>query len=421
MCISCRWRSAAGQARWLLWLALISPPALALDYAQALARVAEQQPQLQALGAEARAAEQRALAAGELPDPMLSFGISEIPINTEERFSLRRDGDTDVMLSLRQEFPRAEKRRLAREREQRLAQGLGAEQAAQLRALQREAGLAWLSLWWTDAAEPLLREDLEQARLLQETLAIAYVRNAASQATLLAAEVAVAAREEDLDALLQARDIARTQLRRWIGTAAEAPTRGEPPALSDTDLDSRLAALERHPHVLAEASRLAIAETDVALARQDYRPDWALSVGFGYRPAFSEMGTVMVEMPLPLFTARRQDARLAAAEAGRLAEEARIDDLLREHRAHVREHAEVLRRLQSRLQRYDAVLLPTAEAQVEAALADYAAGRAELPPVLDARRQRLALRLQALDLRRDAAERVIQLDYFAPSAPESHS
>lgn len=398
----------------LLLLSLCVSPAIALDYDRALALAAEQQPQLRALSAEADAARSRAVAAGELPDPMLSFGISEIPINTEERFSLRRDGDTDVMLSLRQEFPRAEKRRLAREREQRVAQGLSAEHAARLRWLRREAGLAWLELWWTETAEPLLRQDLDETRLQRETLGVAYTRNDAPQSALLAAEVAVAGLEERLDALAQRRSIARQRLARWIGPAAEEAVQGPPPAIAGEDIAARLAALDAHPHVLAEANRIALAETEVALARQDYRPDWALSVGFGYRPAFSEMGTVMLEIPLPVFTARRQDARLAAAESRQRAEQATLEDLLREHRSHIREHGEVLRHLQSRQRRFDEVLLPAAQAQVEAALADYAAGRAPLMPVLEARRQHLMLQLQALDLRREAAERVIQLDYFAP-------
>lgn len=410
---------------WRLWLVILwsvwGAPALALDYDRALALAAEQQPQLQALTAEADAARRRAVAAGELPDPMLSFGLSEVPLNTDERFSLRRDGDTDVMLSLRQAFPRAEKRRLAREREQRVAEGLSAEHAARVRWLQREAGLAWVGLWWTQASEPLLQAEREEARLQRETLAIAYTRNAASQAEVLAADIAVAALEEQLDELAQRRSVARQRLARWVGPAAEDTVRGDPPAIAEQDIPARLSGLVEHPHVLAEANRIALAETDVALARQDYRPDWALSVGVGYRPAFSEMGTVMVEIPLPVFTARRQDARLAAAQDRQRAEEAVLEDLLREHRSHIREHGDALRHLAARQRRYEEVLLPAAAAQVEAALADYAAGRAPLMPVLEARRQHLMTQRQALDLRRETAERVIQLDYFAPHADAAPS
>lgn len=62
--------------------------------------------------AKIQAEEQRAIAAAQLPDPQLSGGLKELPIDTPEAFSTRRDNFTEFTIGLNQEFPRAEKRRL---------------------------------------------------------------------------------------------------------------------------------------------------------------------------------------------------------------------------------------------------------------------------------------------------------------------
>ncbi len=75
------------------------------------------QPLLDRQAAMVRAADERAVAAARLPDPQLLFGVSELPANTGDRFRFDRDGDTDIMIGVMQEFPRAEKRRLRGQQE----------------------------------------------------------------------------------------------------------------------------------------------------------------------------------------------------------------------------------------------------------------------------------------------------------------
>jgi cobalt-zinc-cadmium efflux system outer membrane protein len=76
------------------------------------------QPLLTGPQANIRAEEQQAVAAAQLPDPRLSGGLRELPIDTAEAFSTRRDNLTEFTIGLSQDFPRAEKRRLQGARKQ---------------------------------------------------------------------------------------------------------------------------------------------------------------------------------------------------------------------------------------------------------------------------------------------------------------
>ena len=94
--------------------------ALGLDEAVRLA--VDKQPLLEAQSAAVASAHQRAVADAQLPDPKLSFGVQDFPIDTRTAYSLRKDDFTMTTVDLMQDFPRAQKRRLRGERGQREAE-----------------------------------------------------------------------------------------------------------------------------------------------------------------------------------------------------------------------------------------------------------------------------------------------------------
>lgn len=78
-------------------------PRLTLEEATQLALV--DQPLLNSREATIEAAQQQAVAAAQLPDPKLSGALRDVPIDTAEAFSLRRDSFTEYTIGLSQEFP----------------------------------------------------------------------------------------------------------------------------------------------------------------------------------------------------------------------------------------------------------------------------------------------------------------------------
>jgi outer membrane protein, heavy metal efflux system len=121
---------------------------------------------------------------------------------------------------------------------------------------------------------------------------------------------------------------------------------------------------------------------------------------------------------LPLFTARRQDPALSAALAEADAALADRDALQRELTAELVAAHRAEAALQSRLDDYERVLLPAAQARTEAALADYASGNGGLDAVLDARTQALELQLMHLELLAERLRVYAQLRYLIA---ETHS
>lgn len=386
---------------------------VALDLPDTQALAVAQQPLLDAQAAAARAAREDAIAAQQLPDPRLETAISDLTLTGSDRFTLQRESDTQFMLSLTQEFPRGESRRLAGARGEREAEKLDVQGEATARRIRRESAEAWLDAWKADQAVMIARETEREAEWQTQAAEIAYTAGRASQADVLAARAARAQAADAVADLRQQTAHARAQLSRWIGPAADRPLCpdlpdwGEPPPLQ-TILDG----LSTHPHLRAEFMQVTVAEADVALARAAYRPGFEVGIGYGYRPAFADYVNLSIGMDLPFFTRNRQDRQIEARLSGQRQAEQLAEDSLREHQAEARLNHGDWTRLQERLRHYETEILKTASARVESAVAAWQAGNGSLMAVLDARRAHLDARMKQLELQLDAAKHRVMLAYL---------
>lgn len=370
------------------------------------------QPLLQAQSAAVVAARQSAIASGQLPDPVLSGGLTDLTITGSDRFTLRNESDTQFQAGIKQQFLGGDKRKLRGQRANYVADGLDAELEESRRMIAREAGMDWVDVWKALRAQSVVEESIAQAKLQEQTVMIAYTNNRASQAEVLAARVAVELLNDQLASFQQMEWHARNQLRRWIGDAAERPLQMNLPDWPAPNLDQMLTHLANHPHVQIQSAAVEAAKTSLDLAQADYSPDYSIMAGYGYRPGFADYASITFEIGLPFFTANRQDRGVAAASSQLNEADQKREDWLKQHRAEITLNVSDWNRLQERFIRYDRAILPQAQNRMDAALAAYGAGQGTLTAVLDARRSLLDIRMQRLDLEADSARHQISLAYF---------
>jgi cobalt-zinc-cadmium efflux system outer membrane protein len=384
---------------------------LSLGEATRLALTA--QPLLEAQDQSVRAARAAAVAAAQLPDPMLVGGVEDVMLGGPEAYSLAGEGETQVMLGLKQMVPGGSERRLMGERGDAEAARMAAELDEQQRMVRREAALAWIDVWKAVRGQQLLAAAIVEAERQRDIADIAYRAGRAGQADLLGSRVSVELLNDQLAGMAQEEWHARNQLRRWIGDAAERALDPALPAWSAPDEGALLEQLARHPHVAVQDAAIRTAQAEVDLARADYVPDWSVELAYGYRADLTDMATLKFEIGLPVFTRHRQDRVVESRGAEMQRARSLREDWLRQHRAEVRLNMADWNRLQDRFRRYDTAILPPAQQRLEAALAAYATGSGMLMPVIDARRSLLEIRMQRLALEVDAARHQAQLQYFA--------
>jgi cobalt-zinc-cadmium efflux system outer membrane protein len=392
---------------------------VALDLDETGRLALEHQPLLDAQSDRIRAARDSAVASGQLPDPVLAGGLTDLTVTGSDRFTLRDETDTQLMIGIRQQFPGGDKRRLRSLRGERDTERQEAELVEQRRMIRREAGLAWLDVWKAVEAQSIVKASEREAQQQREALDIAYRSGRGQQADLLASQVSLELLADQRLGLEQEEWHARNELRRWIGDDADRLICPDLPALAAPDLPALLAQLEHHPHVAAQARAVEVAQADLDLAKQDYKPDWSVQLGYGHRPAFADYASLTFEIGLPFFTRDRQDRGVSARVAELDAADQMKQDWLRQHRAAIQLNADDWRRLEQRIARYDDVILPQASRRSESALASYGAGSGSLLSILDARRSLQDIRMQRLELLVDLARHQVNLQYFAPEGSPS--
>jgi outer membrane protein TolC len=394
------------------FLACATP--LSLDHAL---RLAEQRSrELAAQDAAAAASRHRAVAAGQRPDPVLKAGISNLPVNGADRFSLGSDFMTMRSVGLMQEWTRSDKLQARAARFEREAEAAEAGRRLALANLRRDTAIAWLDRHFQERMRELLLAQREQALLQVQGAEAAYRGGRGAQADVFGARSALALIDDRLAATERDVASAKTMLARWVGAVPD-DTLDTPPGMQeapwrDEDLDARI---ERHPQIAVMLRQEAMAQADADAARADKRPDVSVELMYSQRgSAYSNMVSVNLSMPLQWDPKHRQDRELASRLATVDQVRAQREEEARWRAAEARSWLVQWRGNRQRLLRYEQALMPLAAARTQAALAAYRGGTGPLSAVLDGRRAEVDTRMERLRLEMETARLWAQLNYLIP-------
>jgi len=390
-------RPVAGQA-----------PSDTLRLADVLAEARGANPTLVAARLSADAASYRPSRAGAWPDPELTVGLMNRPLDgfgTGEMMTMNT-------VTLTQMIPWPGKRGFDADQYRALADAKQLDAAETERQLEARVAAIYADL---AAADRSLAIMAHTRTLLQEFADVSRARYAVGegiQQDVLQAEIAVARMREDILVLEQERVALAARLNAVLGRPATAPVGAvELPTPRDSlpGADSLMAlASVRRPALLAAEERIRAADAGYRQARRELYPDFMVSVGYGQRPQYVDMMTVMVGVTLPLWAGARHLPLRDEMAAMRSTEEAMARDLANETfaaLAELRADAERARRL-SVLYRED--VLPQARAPVQAALSAYRVGTADYMTLVESemtvnRYETELIQLQARWLRAAAA------------------
>ncbi|MEA5446713.1 TolC family protein [Gammaproteobacteria bacterium AB-CW1] len=388
-----------------------------LDLSRAEALALDRDAGLEELAHRAEAVRDRAVSAGALPDPEMSLGFSNLPVDS---FDLEDDMMAMVMVGVRQRFPAGQSRQLSREQGELAGRGVDAEYQAREREVKRQLRLAWNDWAYATRQLELARQEQENFEELVSITRSRYRSGLGSQRDLSRARLERAAVEERILMLEEERDAARAELVRWTGSLPRdiSPGEGELPALAA--LDTLIERLPDHPLLQAAQRQIEVADKGVEIARQSYRPSWMIEASYGHRRArdmddgrASDMASLMVGFSLPLFTRDRQDRELSAARAESRADHYRRMDRLHEMQGQLEREYARYQRQQQLASLYEERLLDEAAESVSLEFSAYRADRGDFRDLIRARVAELDYRLRLLEVKQRLNSSRIELNYLA--------
>jgi cobalt-zinc-cadmium efflux system outer membrane protein len=397
-----------------LWLPFGVHANTELSLAEAVQLATQNQPVLQSYDQASSAAQQSAIAAGQLPDPKLRLGIINLPITGGDTARFNRDDMTMSAVGVMQEMVPQSKRAAESRIREATAEQFQSEKYATVRSIRRDVALAWLDVFEAQRRTELYLKISDEMTSERKVL-VSRISSSASQPsqvfqldTLLSMTT-----DKRLTATRDERK-ARTMLARWIGNAALRPlTPILPMTLNPVNRDLAVAQIEHHPWIENSQRQEAIAQSEADRAKAERDLNWSWEVMYGKRRSdLSDMVSLQVAIDLPWDRANRQDRR--AAEKMLMVEKARQLTLDRKRELdaeleNVIAEAEIARAREEEHQKH---LIPSAKARLHLAQAGYQAGKQNLSEVWEARRGLIEVEMQHWIILTDLQRAAVKLDYL---------
>jgi outer membrane protein TolC len=393
----------------------IAASGLSLDAVEELALAAD--PGVRSIEANRLALEELSVAAEQLPDPLIKMGLVSLPTDS---FNLGQEAMTQVQLGIIQKFPRGKSRSLRSEQIGLRSQGL--DQTArdhELRIL-----LAVREQFFEVVKQKhLARINAEAITAFSDVADITedyYATGRVHQQDVLQAAVELAKVEDRATRIAQDEEQARARLTMWVGDAAYRDLEDAWPQFNYLSAaDAIKNGLQSHPRILALQKNVSAAETGVELAKQKYKPEFALDLTYGGRAGTnpdgssrSDLLTFMVVMDVPLFHRNRQDRVVAAQVAESSAAMFSRDDLSRRMKSEVDFHAATQQRQQERIMLFENTLLPEAAFSSEASFGAYQSSIEDLTSLLRTQITEFDLQLEHTRLQAEVLKTQARLAYL---------
>lgn len=366
----------------------------------------EYEPGQAAFQARADALEEQSIAVGELPDPKLQMGMANFPL---ESGGFTTEGMTQAQLGIRQSFPPGRTRSISSRQFQSLASEMDQKADARGRDVLTSVRNAWLEVYYWEQARTITTDSRPFFSDLVNITRSLYAVGSKDQQDVLRAELELSHLDDRLIDIDRQRARARAELAQWIGADASRPLAEQLPAWEQVPgLEALRTALISHPAIKAADAQIDARAAGIDLAKERYKPGWALDLGYGYRDGTlpsgdprSDFVSLAVTFDLPLFRKNRQDRTLAAAVNERSAAVESKDELLRRLNRQLEAEYARWRDLTRRVRLYETRILGQAEDQANAALAAYQSDAADFADAmrgfiddLDARLDHVRLQIE---------------------------
>lgn len=407
---------------------------------QAVLLAQENDPWLQGSRYREQASNARSVAAGTLPDPTISLGFANLPIDD---FDFGREAMSQFKVGVSQSFPRGDTRHLQQQRLSELSKQHPFMRQNRRAQIAVSVAQLWLEVYRYRQSIDLIKQDRALFEHLVDVAQSRYTSasGTTSQQDLVRAQLELTRLEDRLTVLQQQQEMTQSKLNEWLPAAIKSgyvPGKNLPitllMALPDNqtpeDITQVLPYLLSHPMIKAFDQQLLASETDVQLARQKYKPQWGLNASYGYRDddplgrERSDFFSVGISFDLPLFTSSRQDKEVQAAV--KTSEALKTDKVLtlRSMRARFETASARLQRLNQREALYKKRLLQEIHDQAEASLTAYTNDVGDFAEVVRARISELNVNIDYLNITIDRLQAITELNYFlnpnGNNSPEDH-
>lgn len=399
-----------------LWA--VAQPDAVLSLKEAERQALLDDPMVASADALAEALDEASVADGQLPDPKVKVDLFSYPTDT---FEFSQEPITQFRVGVAQHFPRGDTLEYKSKRTRSMANGARANSADANLKIVRDVRKSWLERYYWVQAERIVSANRRLFNQLLDITEAQYAAGRRNQQDVLRAELELGLLDDRLTHIRQQQQAAEAMLGKWLAGDAKRPLPHElPELLMPASLDEIENHLASHPAIQSAMANVEANQNSVRIAREGYKPAWTFGVTYGLRDGENAAGddrpdlvTASLQFDVPLFTAKRQDRRLSAAQKRAAAALSQRDDKYRDLQRMLNDSYAKWQRLGERVQRYKDSLLSQARENTKATYNAYQSDSSDFATLMRANITELNTRLKALRLRVDRAKEQAQLLYLS--------
>lgn len=346
-------------------------------------------PALEAAVQRVLSAERTVSQAGALPDPKVTLGLMNLPVNS---FSFDQEPMTGKQISVMQMFPFPGKLSLSADMAGYEAAAVRHQQEEIRNQVVRMVKRAYYDLYAADRALETVQKNKDLMGQLVQAAEIKYATGSGLQQDVLRAQVELSRLEDDLIMWRQKRLVIEAKLNAVLNRPAGNPFDKTSAHLELPEEDgefSQEGIERRRPLLLAWNERLQKADAAVKLARRDVWPNISVGAGYSQRDDLKsgakmhDFFSVSVTLDIPLFYKRKQSQKIAEKRLDFSAAEAEYLNVLNGIMAEIQGQKAELERNRRRVELYKGGILLQARQSLESAQAGYQVGKVDFLTVID--------------------------------------
>ena len=372
--------------------------------------------------------------ANNLPDPMLSMGLLNLP---SDGFAFDEEPMTQFKVGVAQTFPRGDSLAIKQKQLSYQADQHPYQREDRKAKIQVIVSQIWLNAIKADQIIRLIERDRVLFEQLVDIVKASYssAQGNTRQQDVVSAQLELARLDDRLITVNSQRDIALTNLSEWLTPSAKlavsetfAANASVPtsPELSDeikgllqrADNMGLLQLLTHHPALLAIEQTVKAGDTAVKLAKQKYKPQWGVNASYAYRDddqfgqSRADFFSIGITVDVPIFGYAQQDSEVAASRLTAQAIETE-KRLLQQHMlAQMLNLYQQETRFGQREAGFLSAILPQIQEQADASLSAYTTDDGDFSEVMRARIAQLSAQIDLIDIQIEKSKIRMQLEYF---------
>ena len=353
-----------------------------------------------------KAFKEQARAADTWADPKIKLGAQAVPVDS---FDLQQEAMTQLIVGYQQMLPRGDSLTHASEAMLAMSRTQTARAQQRERLVLMKVRQAWLDVVLQKKTLDIIQENRVLFEQMLDISQSFYAAGRQQQQDVVQAELEISLVDDRLEQARSELVVAEANLAKWVGqenmlygVATEQANLRLPGLPEMVEMQRRL---ENNPELIAMRELVISQQKKLALADDQYSPQWGFDINYGSRsgnnPDGSERSdflTAMVTFDLPIFTENKQDRTLSAEKQRLQATRYQQLDVKRLLLKRLQAVLGRLKKLKDRHMLYKNKVLPQAVQNAEVSLSGYQSGVVSFFTLTRARVTELNTRLADLQI-----------------------